>query len=39
VILGAGTPFFPQLDERIPLRLEETRSFANGARYERYAAT
>jgi dihydrofolate reductase len=38
VVLGAGTPFWPPLDERLPLRLTETRTFASGAQlisYER----
>jgi dihydrofolate reductase len=36
VILGAGTPFFAALDERIPLRLLETRTFGSGVVYLRY---
>ena len=28
VVLGAGTPFWPDLDTPLPLRLVETRSFA-----------
>ncbi len=36
VILGAGTPFFPALDDRIGLRLLETRSFGSGVVYLRY---
>jgi dihydrofolate reductase len=39
VVLGAGTPFFPPLDEPIGLRLSETRAFASGAVYRGYAAT
>lgn len=38
VVLGAGTPYFPQLETRIDLRLAETRTFDSGAtllRYER----
>jgi dihydrofolate reductase len=38
VVLGAGTPFFPQLDAPIDLRLAETRAFGSGVtllRYER----
>ncbi|MFI5497746.1 dihydrofolate reductase family protein [Nocardia asteroides] len=27
LVLGGGTPFFPALDKRIPLRLAETRRF------------
>jgi dihydrofolate reductase len=38
VILGAGTPFFPQLERPIGLRLMETRTFANGATYLGYSA-
>ena len=38
VILGAGTPFFPRLEERIGLKLLETRTFASGVVYLRYAA-
>ena len=40
VVLGAGTPFFPQLDAPIDLRLAETRTFESGVtllRYERRA--
>jgi dihydrofolate reductase len=36
VVLGAGTPFFPTLRERIGLRLAETRTFGVGATYLRY---
>ena len=32
VVLGAGTPFFPPLDEPLRLRLVDTRRFASGAR-------
>jgi dihydrofolate reductase len=42
VILGAGTPFFPQLDAPIDLELTETRTFASGVtllRYERRASS
>lgn len=38
VILGSGTPFFPQLETPIRLRLTETRTFASGVTYLRYAA-
>jgi dihydrofolate reductase len=38
VVLGAGTPFFPPLDERIELELLETRTFENRAVYLRYGA-
>jgi dihydrofolate reductase len=36
VILGGGTPFLPQLDAPIRLRLKETRSFKSGAVYMAY---
>jgi dihydrofolate reductase len=36
VVLGAGTPFFPSLSERIKLRLAETRTFPSGVVYLRY---
>jgi dihydrofolate reductase len=36
VILGAGTPFFPELDDRIALDLVETRTFGSGVVYLRY---
>jgi dihydrofolate reductase len=36
VVLGAGTPFFPPLDERIDLELVETRTFASRVVYLRY---
>ena len=36
VILGAGTPFFPALADRIGLRLLETRTFGSGVVYLRY---
>jgi dihydrofolate reductase len=42
VILGAGTPFFPPLDDRIALKLIETRTFGTGVvclRYEVVDAT
>jgi len=38
VILGAGTPFFPQLETPIRLRLTETRRFESGVMYLSYAA-
>jgi dihydrofolate reductase len=38
VILGAGTPFFPVLDDRIGLTLLETRTFGSGVVYLRYEA-
>ena len=36
VILGAGTPFFPGLEDRIRLKLLETRNFDSGVVYLRY---
>ena len=36
VILGAGTPFFPALEDRIGLRMLETRTFGSGVIYLRY---
>jgi dihydrofolate reductase len=38
VILGAGTPFFPQLETPIRLRLTETRRFESGVTCLGYAA-
>jgi dihydrofolate reductase len=39
IILGAGTPFFGPLDDRIPLELVETRTFASRVVYLRYRRT
>ena len=36
VVLGGGTPFFPELDERIDLELVETQTFGSLAVYLRY---
>ena len=36
VVLGAGTPYFPSLDERIGLELVETRTFGSRVVYLRY---
>jgi dihydrofolate reductase len=36
VILGSGTPFFPALDDRIGLKLIDTRTFGSGVVYLRY---
>jgi dihydrofolate reductase len=36
VILGAGTPFFPALEDPIGLDLLETRTFGSGVVYLRY---
>jgi dihydrofolate reductase len=38
VVLGAGTPYFPPLDERINLELVETRTFGSRVVYVRYAS-
>jgi dihydrofolate reductase len=39
VILGAGTPFFPALGDRIGLKLIETRTFDSGVVYLRHSAS
>jgi dihydrofolate reductase len=39
VIIGAGTPFFPALANRIDLDLLETRTFGSRVVYMRYAVT
>ena len=36
VVLGGGTPFFPALEDRIRLRLTDTRTFGSGVVYLRY---
>jgi dihydrofolate reductase len=36
VVLGAGTPYFPALQERINLELVETRTFGSRVVYVRY---
>jgi dihydrofolate reductase len=36
VVLGAGTPYFPALDDRINLELVETRTFGSRVVYVRY---
>ena len=36
VVLGGGTPYFPDLDERINLELVETRKFGSRVVYVRY---
>ena len=38
VVLGAGTPFWPQLDEPLRVRLVETRTFGAGAEARSYVA-
>lgn len=37
VVLGAGTPFFPELPNALKLRLTETRRFESGVMYLGYA--
>jgi dihydrofolate reductase len=39
VVLGSGTPFLPALDNRINVRLVETRTFGSGVVYLRYQRT
>jgi len=39
VVLGAGTRFFPPLDERLELELVETQTFNGGIVYLRYRRT
>lgn len=36
VVLGRGTPYFPRLDQGIPLQLVETRPFSGGVMFLRY---
>lgn len=36
VVVGGGTPYFPPLNQRINLRLLETRTFGSGVAYSRY---
>jgi dihydrofolate reductase len=36
VVLGAGTPYFPPLEDRINLELVETRTFGSRVIYARY---
>jgi dihydrofolate reductase len=36
VVLGAGTPFWPELDGPLRVRLVETRTFASGAELRSY---
>jgi dihydrofolate reductase len=38
VVLGAGTPFFPTVEDRISLELVETRTFGSRVVYLRYVA-
>ena len=37
VVLGAGTPYWPPLDEPQRLRLIDTRTFASGVQLLAYA--
>ncbi len=37
IVVGGGTPFLPPVTEHVPLDLIETRTFASGVVYERYA--
>ena len=37
VVLGAGTPMWPQLDDALRLKLVETRTFASGVLAVSYA--
>ncbi len=37
VLVGGGTPFLPALTEAVALELVESRAFASGVIYERYA--
>jgi dihydrofolate reductase len=36
VLLGAGTPYFPTLDDRIDLELVETQTFGSRVVFLRY---
>ena len=36
VVLGAGTPFWPELEAPLPLRLVETRTFASGVEFRSF---
>ena len=36
VVLGAGTPYWPELDEPLRLRLTETHRFSSGAEFRSY---
>jgi dihydrofolate reductase len=36
IVLGAGTPYFPELEDRIPLELVETRTFGSRVVHLRY---
>jgi dihydrofolate reductase len=36
VLVGGGTPFFPQRESRVDLELVDTRTFSSGVLYLRY---
>ena len=36
IVLGAGIPYFPPLDRRVPLELVERREFSGGVQHLRY---
>jgi len=36
VVLGAGTPFWPELDTPLPLRLVQRQTFASGVELRSY---
>ena len=36
IVLGAGTPYFPRLDEKIDLEFIESRTFGSRVVYVRY---
>lgn len=36
VVLGGGTPYFPQLERKLPLELVEVRTFGDRVVFERY---
>jgi dihydrofolate reductase len=37
VLLGTGTPYFPNLDKRVNLKLVETKTFGSRVVYHRYS--
>jgi dihydrofolate reductase len=39
VVLGGGTPYFPALEQRLDLELDETRTFGSQVVYLRYLAS
>ena len=38
VVIGQGTPFFPETEQPLRLRLIDSKRFASGVLYLRYAA-